>query len=556
MKRICVLVLGGILWFGVASGADLTDRDGDGLPDVWEIQFGMRTNSSSGVDGADGDPDGDGLSNMAEYLAGDTNVTASVWYCKEVINNNSSYWRSYTNSVLVTNLIENGTITATNVANIVYTNLITVAYTSGISSYAISKSATTLTLTNYFVYTDVASGIFTNTAVFDSLLSLTHTTNKYSATSGLSPTNAHSFGAYYSDYFIKCVDHAVYLGWMFSDNDFVDSAWENVVSNGVSPRVYDANLRDTQTALDAWSRCRMSSSGTTNSVVDFDLHYYGIDDPNRTVTIYAYSTATMDGVPDAIYVLTGMNKRHVKCSPTIGALRSGIIYFVAAGGTTWTPSEPFGIATPLGTEFGWDHISVNIELTDYTPGYLRMTLATGQRSEDVYFGTTQPGGGSASGSSFNTHERVYRLSVDENVSYQEKVLDKQVVLRGYLHEGDLLAEGQLALDWGLVGAPTFLNRKEVVYSVLFGDSPSLSNNVVCVFTNTFDMARATAVATSPINGAYVYAARPTFKWTMPANYTAFTLEIRQTSETGPVRIWGEVIPKFARVRSACLSVAA
>ena len=49
--------------------ADMTDFDGDGLPDLWEANFGIRTNSAAGIDGAYGDMDNDGLNNQAEYLA-------------------------------------------------------------------------------------------------------------------------------------------------------------------------------------------------------------------------------------------------------------------------------------------------------------------------------------------------------------------------------------------------------------------------------------------------------------------------------------------------------
>lgn len=52
------------------SAADMTDFDNDGLPDLWEANFGLSTNRATGIDGAMGDPDNDGLSNMAEYLAG------------------------------------------------------------------------------------------------------------------------------------------------------------------------------------------------------------------------------------------------------------------------------------------------------------------------------------------------------------------------------------------------------------------------------------------------------------------------------------------------------
>jgi len=46
------------------------DGDGDGLPDDWELAHGLDPDSALGFNGADGDPDGDGLSNRREYEAG------------------------------------------------------------------------------------------------------------------------------------------------------------------------------------------------------------------------------------------------------------------------------------------------------------------------------------------------------------------------------------------------------------------------------------------------------------------------------------------------------
>jgi hypothetical protein len=43
------------------------DRDGDGMPDAWEIANGL--NPDSAADAA-GDLDGDGISNFAEYQSG------------------------------------------------------------------------------------------------------------------------------------------------------------------------------------------------------------------------------------------------------------------------------------------------------------------------------------------------------------------------------------------------------------------------------------------------------------------------------------------------------
>ncbi|HQF40005.1 MAG TPA: hypothetical protein PK322_12875 [Opitutaceae bacterium] len=52
------------LKFGTSPAS--ADTDGDGIPDRWEVEHGM--NPLSAADGAD-DYDGDGVSNLAEYLA-------------------------------------------------------------------------------------------------------------------------------------------------------------------------------------------------------------------------------------------------------------------------------------------------------------------------------------------------------------------------------------------------------------------------------------------------------------------------------------------------------
>ena len=47
-----------------------TDTDGDGLPDTWEMQYFGNTNAYTGAS----DPDGDGRTNLFEYITG-TNPT-------------------------------------------------------------------------------------------------------------------------------------------------------------------------------------------------------------------------------------------------------------------------------------------------------------------------------------------------------------------------------------------------------------------------------------------------------------------------------------------------
>ncbi|NLH74582.1 MAG: hypothetical protein GX456_16155 [Verrucomicrobia bacterium] len=57
-------------WVVSRPGPGIIDSDGDGLPDDWEIRYGLSPFRSSGNDGADGDPDGDGIPNKDEYRNG------------------------------------------------------------------------------------------------------------------------------------------------------------------------------------------------------------------------------------------------------------------------------------------------------------------------------------------------------------------------------------------------------------------------------------------------------------------------------------------------------
>ena len=58
------------MWDEAGLGTDPYDTDGDGMPDDWERSHGMDPRSTDGENGADGDIDQDGLTNIEEYLTG------------------------------------------------------------------------------------------------------------------------------------------------------------------------------------------------------------------------------------------------------------------------------------------------------------------------------------------------------------------------------------------------------------------------------------------------------------------------------------------------------
>ena len=67
-SRTGVLVVAGET-FTVHQNA-IADDDDDGLPDDWESRFGLSPGSGSGSNGPNGDPDGDGLTNVQELEGG------------------------------------------------------------------------------------------------------------------------------------------------------------------------------------------------------------------------------------------------------------------------------------------------------------------------------------------------------------------------------------------------------------------------------------------------------------------------------------------------------
>lgn len=74
----------------IAEPAALPDTDGDGLPNVWELEHGLEPNNPNGVHGAQGDFDQDGISNILEFLAKKNPLTSSTPILKATGDNTNT----------------------------------------------------------------------------------------------------------------------------------------------------------------------------------------------------------------------------------------------------------------------------------------------------------------------------------------------------------------------------------------------------------------------------------------------------------------------------------
>ena len=665
-----------------------TDSDYDGMPDWWELLHGTDPNDGEGINGWYGDWDGDGTPNGEQYLRdlahgwreGDTTVPTGPMQTADIDQDGLPDWWENIYNLKVE--IELGSEAAT------------------ASIHGAMGDPDRDGLNNLAEY--LISEVYTNFQV------------------RLNPRKIKSTASQtMSDYFLKA--GLVYFGELFTDHDFMEYSWElNFPPEYVNPFVYDAHLDPDQDGWSNWAESRYGASALRSDpslvehlnpdgtvVKDYPVPmiatkfaYHGIR-PLGDLIVHAFSDPSMNGNPDAIFVLpaptpgnalsftkslgfwgpkkvqgvlspgsvvpstivitftdqtpspasagnggnwdtslrmiqavidvgdpnqagrsgllqarnaagqvsdigtinylTGEYTMDLElladwrlqsreydrygdlvrpeldvdgayitisydsnliagwpktlylsdaevptaANPSLGHVKEGMNYFFAFidlnSNKSWDAGEPCAVDSGFGVDIGYDRNTVMFELTDYTPGYLRMML-TGQRSEDVIFGGGSSGGGQSSGGPLANWVIVKRTGFSNGTAGQRDILVKRLLSsRNSLHEGDFLAEGQFALDWGFPGINSVSHGEleTITYEVYVGPSTNTAECVmVTAFTNRF--AKTTlkkAITVSPINGGYVYSARPTFKWQMPQgfdddDYQAFIVELKQGGTSG------------------------
>jgi hypothetical protein len=109
MTNSCGLIIhnGGTLLYNSLVLDPTLDADGDGLPNGWEQGHNLDPLNPNGNDGASGDPDGDGMSNLQEYLAGtDPHNRASVLRMISVVRQDPDIHLTWTSAGGKTNAVQ------------------------------------------------------------------------------------------------------------------------------------------------------------------------------------------------------------------------------------------------------------------------------------------------------------------------------------------------------------------------------------------------------------------------------------------------------------------
>ena len=239
----------------------------------------------------------------------------------------------------------------------------------------------------------------------------------------------------------------------------------------------------------------------------------------------------------------------------VGYVKEGkntiVAFYDLDGNGAYTAGEPFGCAS--GVNVSWRQGAAEIELTDTSPIITRADLLTGSTDRHVHYGAddgdnTNLVAGVLSGGTYQ-RLRVVRTLVNDymasTLGVANRVLvDKWVELeqRSFFYEGDVLENGALDLDWAYFENEVLdvvgFDPTEVSYRIVLGNGsvePGDTNNLFSVATvRHFDAdgSRRRPKALTPGKAdSVVFAAKPTFTWTMSGNktYTAFKVEIRDTA---------------------------
>ena len=313
-------------------------------------------------------------------------------------------------------------------------------------------------------------------------------------------------------------------GELYADGDQMDDAWEALYPSVLSPLRHDAKEDPDMDGWDNFSEfmAQTNPSSYTNypqPEILFHVKYNGMNHGGELL-FNAYSTASMDGIPDLagsilprdtnLSAIVGYPFEGTIGVATNGHLRQGNCWMFAFidnnGNATFDRGEPAGIAQQQPINIGWaGPIEVEIGLTDDLVGYERFSWTAVSNTVNDF---------------------TVRIS---RISSGDVVVTDPVSHRTYYHEGDYLADGNYGLPNGASLLPSF---RAVV-------SGGITTNS---FVDDWTMSLNTPKIISPYGGEVVFA-RSELVWSQDVNSTYTKLEIRRGTN-GATIYSGTFMPPF------------
>ena len=345
-------------------------------------------------------------------------------------------------------------------------------------------------------------------------------------------------------------------GYLYTDNDYVLDGWEALWDPAyASPYLYDENNDRDLDGWDNWSEALVGTrlqdntynapSSNTNEqssaessaedkmdnfpmpALSTTINYVGDAIVGAKLVVHAYTSAEMNGWPDAVFVKDfsadrldtwPMSVEIGKDDLVYGHLRQGMNWFYAwfekddskidsvNGGNwpTWTPGEPAAIADNQlkGIEIGWDRNEVTFHFVDEAKGFARLSFE--QAAENA---------GTVAG--FAADKRDHDVVIKYNGS---TVFTKTLQWpRVWLHEGDIVA-GK-TLNFGL-GSASISDKPNGYQVAVDGFSAG-------VVTNWYRKKLEAPVALAPIGQEVVFKSRPEFIFRLDPAATEFQMNIKK-----------------------------
>ena len=326
------------------------------------------------------------------------------------------------------------------------------------------------------------------------------------------PDNAFSVDPYNIDYFYQI--GSLYAGEIFTDNDMVEDAWEDLVGAANANRyAWDQtadNDDDGWTNFDERRYRDFAAADPNNTNALLTTGVEGHPTPTLKVTFFYNGKQLLTGgsaeagmgeettgvtnapvilqtytdadliVPDAVYTATPTESLHSGrqtlefTTPGMGYVKSGknsmIAFIDLDGNGVYTPGEPLGYAR--GVNVGWYSTSTEIEMTDVSPIITRADLTTGESDRHVLYGTEDGDNrnlysGALSGGKYERIRVIRTLvngwGVDQLNIANRVIVDKWLELdqRPFFFEGDVLGDNVFDLDWELFDREVLRNTNVI-----------------------------------------------------------------------------------------------